>query len=77
MTRTYHVMVERDDEAWRAVCPSLRDHGAVTGGKNREEALTHMEGVLAMILSEITASGATPPPDEVVPGGIALTVETG
>ena len=77
MTRTYHVMVERDDEAWRAVCPSLRDHGAVTGGETREEALTHMEGVLVMILSEITASGATPPPDEVVPGGIPLTVETG
>ena len=77
MTRTYHVTVERDGDAWRAVCPALQDHGAVTGGETREEALTHMEGVLAMILSEIAANGATPPPDEVVPGGIPLTVETG
>ena len=77
MLQTYHVTVERDDDAWRAVCPALQDHGAVTGGETREEALTHMEGVLVMILSEITASGATPPPDEGVRDGIALTVETG
>ena len=77
MPQTYYVTVERGGDAWRAVCPALQDHGAVTGGETREEALTHMEGVLVMILSEITASGATPPPDEVVPGGIPLTVETG
>ena len=77
MPEIYHVTVERDGDAWRAICPALRNHGAVTGGGTREEALTHMEGVLVMILSEITASGATLPPDEGVPDGIPLIVETG
>ena len=77
MPQIYHVTVERDGDAWRAICPSLRDHGAVTGGETREEALTHMEGVLVMILSEIATNSATPPSDEAVPGGIPLTVEIG
>ncbi len=74
---TYHVIVERDNGNWRAVCPALRDHGAVTGGETREEALTHIEGVLGMILSEFAASGVTPPPDAALPGSIPLTVEAG
>ncbi len=77
MNRTYHVTIERDGETWRAVCPALRDQGAVSGGETREEALVHIEGVLVMILSEIAASGATPPPDLAVLGGIPLTMEIG
>jgi len=70
MTLTYHVSVEHDNGNWRAVCPALRDHGAVTGGETREEALTHIENVISMILVEMQSAGAPPPPDEVVPGGI-------
>ena len=77
MPQIYHVTVERDGDAWRAVCPALRDHGAVIGGETREEALTHMEGVLVMILSEFAANGSTPPPDAALPGSIPLTVEAG
>ena len=77
MPLTYHVMVERDNGGWRAVCPALQKHGADIGGETREEALTHMEGVLVMILSEIATNSATPPSDEAVPGGIPLTVEIG
>gem|GEM_PF-1476774 len=77
LTLTYHVIVERDNGNWRAVCPALRDHGAVTGGETREEALTHIEGVLGMILSEFAVNDATPPPDAAIPGGISLTLEVG
>tara|TARA_B100000315_G_scaffold91265_1_gene83896 strand:+ start:337 stop:570 length:234 start_codon:yes stop_codon:yes gene_type:complete len=77
MTQTYHVTVERDGDGWRTVCPALRDHGAVSGGDTREEALVHIENVLSMILAELEAGGATPPPDAAVPGGILLTIETG
>ncbi len=77
MNLTYHVTIERDGETWRAVCPALRGHGAVSGGETREEALVHIEGVLVMILSEFAANGATPPPDTTVPGGIPLTMEIG
>jgi len=77
MTLTYHVIVEHDNDNWRAVCPALLDQGAVSGGETREEALVHIEGVLVMILSEFAANGAPPPPDTTVPGGIPLTMEIG
>jgi hypothetical protein len=34
--------------------------------RNREEPLTHIESILVMILTEMEASGASPPPDEPV-----------
>ncbi len=75
MTIRYHVTVDRQGDQWRAVCPSLMDHGAVTGGETREEALTHIENMIAMILAEMESGGVSPPPDEPVPGGILLTIE--
>ncbi len=77
MPQIYHVTVFRHRDEWRAVCPALLQHGAEIGGETREEALTHMEGVMVMILSEIAANSAIPPSDEAVPGGIPLTVEIG
>ncbi len=77
MTTHYHVTVDRHGNEWRAVCPALMDHGAVTGGETREEALTHIENVISMILAEMGSGGVSPPPDELVPGGILLTIEAG
>jgi|TARA_B100000315_G_scaffold250152_1_gene282506 predicted RNase H-like HicB family nuclease len=75
MTISYHVTVARQGTEWRAVCPALKDHGAVTGGDTREEALTHIENVILMTLVEMQSAGAPPPPDVVVPGGIPLTID--
>jgi predicted RNase H-like HicB family nuclease len=75
MTRTYHVTVARQGTEWRATCPALQDHGAVTGGDTREEALTHIENVILMILEEMQSAGAAPPPDVAVTGGIPLTID--
>ena len=77
MTSRYHVTIDRRGDQWRAVCPALKDHGAVTGGETREEALTHIENVISMILSEMDSRGKLPPPDELVPGGILVTIEAG
>ena len=77
MTSRYHVTVDRQGDQWRAVCLALKDHGAVTGGETCEEALTHIENVIAMILAEMESGGVSPPPDELVPGGILLTIEAG
>ncbi len=77
MTSRYHVTIYRRGDQWRAVCPALKDHGAVTGGKTREEALTHIENVIAMILAEMGSGDVSSPPDEPVPGGILLTIEAG
>ena len=53
MTGRYHVKVDLQCDQWRAVRPAPRDHGAKTGGETREEALTHIENVIAMILPEM------------------------
>ena len=51
--------------------------GGPAGGETCEEALTHIENVIAMILAEMESGGVSPPPDEPVPGGILLTIEAG
>ena len=58
-------------------CPALRNHGVVTGGETREEATAHIENVIAMILAEMESGGVSPPPDELVPGRILLTIDAG
>ena len=75
MTVRYHVTVDRQGGQWRAACPALRDHGAVTGGETREEALIHIENVISMILAEMVSGGVSPPLDELEPGGILVTIE--
>ena len=74
MTAKYHVKIDRHGNAWRAVCPALRQHGAVIGGGTRKEALVHIANAIQMILLEMASSGVSPPADEPVPGGVVLTI---
>ena len=69
--------IERDDCGWRACCSALEEYEAVTGGETKEEAIAHIESALAMILTDMKAVGARPPPDVTIPGGILLTIEAG
>ncbi len=71
----YRVTVDRRGDEWHAVCPALRSHGAFIGGETREEALTHIENAILMILSEMKSAGVSPPPDQQVAGSIQLTIE--
>ena len=73
MTIRYHVTVSRHRDEWRAVCPALRRHGADIGGETREEALTHIDNAIQMILAEMERNGVSPPADEPVSGGVLLT----
>ena len=77
MVVSYHVTVDRQGNEWRAVCPALRHHGAVIGGETREEALTHIENAILMILAEMELNGLSPPTNEPVPGGVLLNIATG
>ena len=77
MVVSYHVTVDRQGNEWRAVCPALRHHGAVIGGETREEALTHIENAILMILAEMELNGMLPPPNEPVPDGVLLNIGTG
>jgi predicted RNase H-like HicB family nuclease len=51
-TYTFKVVVEPDEDRWRAYCPALEEQGAATWGYTREEALQHVREVLEMIVAE-------------------------
>ena len=52
-TYSFRVVVEMDENRWHAYCPALKDHGAVTWGNSREEALKNIEEVVQMVVEEI------------------------
>ena len=67
MTIRYHVTDSRYCSEWRTVCPALRRHGTDIGGGTREEALTHIDTAIQMMLEQMQSDGIPPPPDETVP----------
>ena len=46
------VVVEPDEDRWRAYYPELEVQGAATWGYSREEALQNIREVLEMIVAE-------------------------
>lgn len=71
---TFHVVITPESGSWRARCPALESHGAVTRGETKEEALIHIHNILVMILGTMKAEGTPVPPDDAVPGSIPLSV---
>jgi predicted RNase H-like HicB family nuclease len=68
-TYTFKVVIEPDEERWRAYCPALEAQGAATWGHTRQEALQHIREVLEMIVGELVEEGKP------VPGHIAVSDE--
>jgi len=68
-TYTFKVVVERDEDRWRAYCPALEAQGAATWGYTREEALGNIREVLEMIVGELVEEG------EPVPASAAVSEE--
>jgi predicted RNase H-like HicB family nuclease len=58
-TCTFKVVVELDEDRWRAYCPALEAQGAASWGYTREEALQHIHirEVLKMIVVELVDEG--------------------
>ncbi|MGH7111557.1 MAG: type II toxin-antitoxin system HicB family antitoxin [Stellaceae bacterium] len=63
-TYTFRVVVEPDEDRWRAYCPALEVQGASTWGYTREEALRHIREVLEMITAELVEEGKPVPVNE-------------
>ena len=61
--RTYalEVVVEPEEGAWHAWCPTLLDYGAATWGATREEALGHIREVVAMVVGRMAEDGVPVP----------------
>ena len=68
-TYTFKVVVEPDEERWRAYVPSLEHLGAATWGYTREEALQNIREVLAMVVEELVAEG------KALPGEVQVSEE--
>ena len=68
-TYTFRIVVEPDEDRWRAYCPALEEQGAATWGHTREEALQHIREVLEMIVAELLDD------DKPVPASAAVSEE--
>ena len=60
-THALEVVVEPEEGAWHAYCPTLLDYGAATWGATREEALGHIREVVAMVVGRMAEAGAPVP----------------
>ena len=49
-TYTFQVVIEPDEDRWRAYSPELEEYGGATWGYTREEAEKNIREVLAMTL---------------------------
>ncbi len=52
-TYTLSVVVEPEEDAWHAYCPTLLDYGAATWGTTREEALKHIREMVVMVVEHM------------------------
>jgi len=65
-TYTFRIIVEPDEDRWRAYAPALEVQGASTWGYTREEALGNIREVLEMIVGELAEEGRSVPADVAV-----------
>jgi predicted RNase H-like HicB family nuclease len=61
------MVVEPDDDAWRAYAPELEERGASTWGKTREEAIRNIQEVVQIVIEEMLEDG------EPLPEGITVS----
>ena len=61
------VVVEPDQDVWRAYAPALEDKGAATWGKTRDEALENIHEVVQMVVEQLLAD------HEPLPEGVTVT----
>jgi predicted RNase H-like HicB family nuclease len=60
----FRVILEPDEQAWRAYIPDLEAKGGATWGKTREEALGNIREVAQLVIESMLEDG------EPLPAGI-------
>jgi len=53
----FPVVIEHDEDVWRAYVPELESKGAATWGHTREEALKNIQEVAQMVIEELLEDG--------------------
>jgi predicted RNase H-like HicB family nuclease len=57
-TYTVKIVVESDEDCWRAYHPALEAPGAASWGHTRDEALCNIREVLEMTVAELVEEGS-------------------
>jgi len=70
----FRVVLEPDEDVWRAYIPELEAKGAATWGHTREEALRNMQEVAQMVMEELEEDGEPLPPSVTVSDQPLVTV---
>ncbi|MGB6686729.1 MAG: type II toxin-antitoxin system HicB family antitoxin [Terracidiphilus sp.] len=60
----FRVVLEPDEDVWRACVPDLESRGAATWGKTKEEALRNINEVAQIVIESMLEDG------EPLPAGI-------
>jgi predicted RNase H-like HicB family nuclease len=63
----FPIVVEQDEDAWRAFVPDLEAKGAATWGNSREEAIRNIQEVAQMVIEDLLADG------EALPGSVVVS----
>ena len=72
----FRVVLEQDEDAWRAFIPELEAKGAATWGNSKEEALRNIHEVAQMVIESLLEDGESLPPHltEIDQPVVAVTV---
>jgi predicted RNase H-like HicB family nuclease len=70
----FPIVVEPDEDAWRAYVPDLEAKGAATWGTSREEAIRNIQEVAQMVIEDLLADGDPLPPGVIVSDHPAVAV---
>ena len=72
----FRVVLEQDEDVWRAFIPELEAKGAATWGKTKEEALRNIHEVAQMVVESLLEDGESLPTriTEIDQAVVAVTV---
>jgi predicted RNase H-like HicB family nuclease len=72
----FRVVLEQDEDVWRAFIPELEAKGAATWGNTKEEALRNIHEVAQMVIEVLLEDGESLPPriTEIDQPVVAVTV---
>ena len=70
----FRVVVEKDEDVWRAYVPELESRGAATWGHSKDEALRNIEEVLQMVVEDLLQEGESLPQGVTVAHGPMVAV---
>ena len=73
----FRIVLEPDQDVWRAYVPELEGRGAATWGRTREEALKNIQEVAQMVVEELLDDGESLPSTITVSDHPAVTVNVG